>query len=124
MIGELKDYCDRCRKKASRYYTSSSADEPTISLCRQCANEYEIYMRKAKEKFLSEKPQKNSDNDLDEIQSVSLKIGDKVKCQICNKPILLDENTFTADHLGEYIYCPHCKKSVAVEYYHLFGVKL
>lgn len=126
----MNDICDKCKKRtATHFITSSSASEPTISLCRYCQEEYDKFMEEAKEKFFGRKinqEQLSETTPHDVIKPIGMDIiqkGDKVKCLNCGKTITLDDETFIFDFEAEYICCPHCKAKIDVQYYHLHGKK-
>lgn len=121
--------CDKCgKRKATHFHTS--ATEPTISLCTQCDEEYDTYMRAAEAKFfgrvIKPKPKKNTlfDSLFSSFKFTELNVGDTVKCIDCGNPIMLDDKTFIFDCEAEYIYCPHCKSKKDVHIYHLKGEKI
>lgn len=53
-----------------------------------------------------------------------IKRGMTLKCFKCRQPILVNDETFTADCAGEYISCPYCKTSYDVQMYHKFGEEI
>lgn len=53
-----------------------------------------------------------------------ISIGDKLKCLNCGEVITLNDKTFIMDYEAEYIYCPHCKAKIDVQYYHAYGEKV
>ena len=50
-----------------------------------------------------------------------IKLGDKVKCLVCDEIIDITRETFKLTVNGEYIKCPHCGKALDVITYHKFG---
>ena len=53
-----------------------------------------------------------------------IKIGDKIECLNCKKPIIINENSFQLRLLYEAIVCPSCGLALDVQLYHLDGKKL
>lgn len=120
--------CDKCRKRKASYF-HTSATEPTINLCSQCEEEYDTFMREAEAKFfgraIGPKPKyvNSISAMLSRLSVPEIKIGDKLKCLNCKKPILLNKDTFKANESMEYIHCPYCKVNIDVQQYHILREK-
>ena len=59
-----------------------------------------------------------------DFEYLKLKLGMKVKCFKCGKPILLTRETFTFDHIAEYVKCPECGDKRDVHAYMLHGEEI
>lgn len=58
------------------------------------------------------------------IKVEEIKVGDKLKCLNCLKPITVSDETVKITYSAEYIICPDCKKALDIQLYHLYGEKL
>lgn len=52
-----------------------------------------------------------------------ISMGDELKCLSCGGKIKLTKETFILGFDAEYIKCPHCKKKIDVQNYHMNGEK-